>query len=93
MKLFSWFIKSNKNSKTKREILTITQNEKLETKLNDKPTAFNNNTMWPIAKVITTTNLVNNSIVRVSKDQGKCEEDDEINKPETSLKVIPLAVE
>ena len=60
MKLFSWFIKANKNSKTKRDMLATTKNEELETKLNDISTAFNNNTMWPIAKVITTTNLINN---------------------------------
>jgi hypothetical protein len=75
MKLFSWFIKANKNSKTKRDMLATTKNEELETKLNDKSTAFNNNTMWPIAKVITTTNLINNYNVKVGKQQDDREND------------------
>ena len=75
MKLFSWFIKAYKNSKTKRDMLATTKNEELETKLNDKSTAFNNNTMWPIAKVITTTNLINNYNVKVGKQQDDREND------------------
>ena len=56
-------------------MLATTKNEELETKLNDKSTAFNNNTMWPIAKVITTTNLINNYNVKVGKQQDDREND------------------
>jgi hypothetical protein len=58
MKLFSWFIKVDNSSKTQKENSTTTSSEELERTLDDELNTFNNNTMWPIAKVKTTTMMM-----------------------------------
>lgn len=89
MKLFSWFIKASSNSKAKRETLATSKSEALETKLTDKSNAFNNNTMWPIAKVKTTTIVINEP---VTEENTKQSEDETISQQEdeVSLDNIPL---
>jgi len=73
MKLFSWFIKANNKSKTNAESLAISKTEDLETKLNEKSNAFNNNTMWPIAKVKTTPVIIKEVNDKLSNEQDKRE--------------------
>jgi hypothetical protein len=57
MKLFSWFIKANRNSKAKQEQLILLKTVPEDT-VYDEVNTFNNNTMWPIAKVKTTTMII-----------------------------------
>jgi hypothetical protein len=57
MKLFSWFIKANRNSKVKQEQLALLKTVP-ENTVYDEVNTFNNNTMWPIAKVKTTTMII-----------------------------------
>jgi hypothetical protein len=57
MKLFSWFIKANRNSKAKQGQLALLKTV-AEDCVYDEVNTFNNNTMWPIAKVKTTTMII-----------------------------------
>jgi hypothetical protein len=58
MKLFSWFIKVDNSSKTQKENSSITSSKELANTLDDESNTCNNNTMWPIAKVKTTTMMM-----------------------------------
>ena len=55
MKLFSWFIKVDNSSEALKESSKNTSSLELNSTLDDELNTFNNNTMWPIAKVKTTT--------------------------------------
>jgi hypothetical protein len=58
MKLFSWFIKTDKCSNFQKECLdksvTKTVTKTVQSKLEKELSTINKNTMWPIAKVRTT---------------------------------------
>jgi len=54
MKLFSWFIKTDKCSKYQKERLEKSGIKEVENALEDELDTNNKNTMWPIAKVKTT---------------------------------------
>ncbi|NQZ86040.1 MAG: hypothetical protein HRT54_00485 [Colwellia sp.] len=91
MKLFSWFIKTDKRSKTQQESLKKSVIKELENTLDDELNTFNNNTMWPIAKVKTTT-----MIIKKPEKKDKQDLNDKITKPsnkavDLSLVTIPLA--
>lgn len=70
MKLFSWFIKTNKNLTPKEELnkealdtsqktkQAITHVDMQATELANEINTFNNNAMWPIAKVRTATIMI-----------------------------------
>jgi hypothetical protein len=67
MTLFSWFIKTNKNSASTKRLskgvlttaeLKNTHTEVQATILANELNTFNNNTMWPIAKVKTATMII-----------------------------------
>lgn len=97
MKLFSWFIKTDKRSKAQQESLEKSVTEELENTLDDELNTFNNNTMWPIAKVKTTTMIIKKP---VKKDKQAI--NDEMAKPtnksvnkqtNTNLVTIPLTHE
>ena len=76
MKLFSWFIKANRNSKAKQEQLILLKTVPEDT-VYDEVNTFNNNTMWPIAKVKTTTMIIKkpskaiNSHHNIKKNKAK----------------------
>jgi len=62
MTLFSWFIKANsqanyKQSK-KRGVTASSETVYFHNGLADELDSFNNNTMWPIAKVKTTSMII-----------------------------------
>ena len=91
MKLFSWFTKTDKRSNAQQESLKKSVIKELENTLDDELNTFNNNTMWPIAKVKTTTMIIKKP---VKKDKQAL--DDKITKPsnkavDLSLVTIPLA--
>ncbi len=93
MKLFSWFIKTDKRSKAQQVSLEKSITKELENTLDDELNTFNNNTMWPIAKVKTTTMIIKKP---VKKDKQAV--NDKIKKPsnkavDLSLVTIPLAHE
>jgi hypothetical protein len=94
MKLFSWFIKAN--SKAKQESQETHKTEELETRLNDELNTFNNNTMWPIAKVKTTTMIIKRPLKKVytsqKTDKNRTENKENIEN-NFSLVIIPLAQE
>ena len=77
MKLFSWFIKANSNSKAKQEQSALLKKVPLENTVYDEVHTFNNNTMWPIAKVKTTTMMIKkpskaiNSHHNIKKNKAK----------------------
>ena len=54
MKLFSWFIKTDKCSKSQKECLEKSVINTVERTLEEELNTINKNTMWPIAKVKTT---------------------------------------
>ena len=54
MKLFSWFIKTDKCSKSQKERLEKSGIKEVENALEDELDTINKNNMWPIAKVKTT---------------------------------------
>lgn len=62
MTLFSWFIKANTHATykqfNKRGVKARSETVKLENGLADELDIFNNNTMWPIAKVRTTSMII-----------------------------------
>ena len=93
MKLFSWFIKTDKRSNAQQESLKKSVIKELENTLDDELNTFNNNTMWPIAKVKTTTMIIKKP---VKKDKHAL--NDKIKKPsnkavDLSLVTIPLTHE
>lgn len=90
MKLFSWFIKTDKRSKAQQESLEKSVTAELENTLDDELNTFNNNTMWPIAKVKTTTMIIKKP---VKKDKQSL--NDKMTKPTNTavninLVTIPL---
>jgi len=93
MKLFSWFIKANNKSKAKAVSLATSKTEELETKLNDKSNAFNNNTMWPIAKVKTTPVIVKEVNEKLSTEQDDRETISRTKVEKASLVTVPLSQE
>jgi hypothetical protein len=54
MKLFSWFIKTDKCSKFQKECLEKSVINTVESTFEEELNTNNKNTMWPIAKVKTT---------------------------------------
>ncbi|MFB0980125.1 MAG: hypothetical protein QMC62_04310 [Alteromonadaceae bacterium] len=91
MKLFSWFIKTDKRSKTQQECLETSVIKPLESPMEDKLNLFNNNTMWPIAKVKTTTVMIKKSVKKEHKlpnDEGTKSNRTIVN---LSLSTNPLA--
>jgi hypothetical protein len=54
MKLFSWFIKTDKCSNFQKECLDKSVTKTVQSKLEKELSTINKNTMWPIAKVRTT---------------------------------------
>ena len=54
MKLFSWFIKTDKCSKYQKECLEKSVINTVESTFEEELNTNNKNTMWPIAKVKTT---------------------------------------
>jgi hypothetical protein len=93
MKLFSWFIKADKRSESQKESLETSVTNELENTLDDELNTFNNNTMWPIAKVKTTTMIIK----KPGKKDKQAPSDKMIkstNKAvELSLVIIPLTHE
>ena len=91
MKLFSWFIKTDKRSKAQQESLEKSVTAELENTLDDELNTFNNNTMWPIAKVKTTTVMIKKSVKKEHKlpnDEGTKSNRTIVN---LSLSTNPLA--
>jgi len=58
MKLFSWFIKTDKRSMTEEDRLETSVSKSVENTKENKLTPLNKNTMWPIAKVKTATMII-----------------------------------
>ncbi len=102
MKLFSWFIKASKsstsNQKRERGVLTTTQKLEQEnvqaeaqaTILANELNTFNNNTMWPIAKVKTATMIIKKPSINSYQTARK---NSKVKKPKkigTSLIIMPL---
>ena len=89
MTLFSWFIKANSHStckKMKKQGTLATSNTvEINNGLADELNTFNNNTMWPIAKVKTTTMIIKKPKIKVNIHQAR------IKEANTSLVIIPLS--
>jgi len=89
MTLFSWFIKPNSHSTyqqiNKEEVIASPDTVKLINGLADEVDTFNNNTMWPIAKVRTTTIIIKKPQKKINYSQPV------IKKLSTSLVTIPLS--
>ncbi len=88
MTLFSWFIKTNSHATSKqtnkRGDITTPDTEALKDVLADELDTFNNNTMWPIAKVKTTSMIIKKPIKKDSVSQVIPK------KTTTSLVTIPI---
>lgn len=88
MTLFSWFIKANSHTisqqANRQEVIATSSKVKLKNGLVDELTTFNNNTMWPIAKVKTTTMIIKKPQIKASVSQSKTK------TTNTSLVIIPL---
>ncbi|NQZ20578.1 MAG: hypothetical protein HRT53_00850 [Colwellia sp.] len=88
MTLFSWFIKANSHAtdkqSNKRGVIARSETVKLENGLADELDIFNNNTMWPIAKVKTTSMIIKKPIKKapISKTAPKIKN--------TSLVTVPI---
>jgi hypothetical protein len=85
MKLFSWFIKTDKRSKSKDDILETSTSTELESALDNELNTINSNTMWPIAKVKTTTMIIKRPVKKDTNSKNKI-----VN---LGLVTIPLAHE
>jgi len=88
MTLFSWFIKRNSQASSKQTnihgVIETSSIVELKDGVVDEFTTINNNTMWPIAKVKTTTMMI-------KKPQTKASGIQSIAKTaNTSLVIIPL---
>ena len=78
MKLFSWFIKINNSSNTQKE-----------NTLDDELNTFNSNTMWPIAKVKTTTMMMKKPVKKEVTSSNVTLNSSKIIAPNLSLVIIP----
>ncbi|TWX56192.1 hypothetical protein [Colwellia hornerae] len=90
MKLFSWFIKANKQVKAAQEELSTITTEVVIKTTDEEMKTFNNNTMWPIAKVKTTTMIIKkpNKKMNTSQSTKKYETNTKGAKP--FIITIPL---
>jgi len=86
MKLFSWFIKKDKRSKAQQVSLEKSKTKELKNTLDDELNTFNNNTMWPIAKVKTTT-----MIIKKPAKKDKQDLNDKITEPSNKAVDLSLA--
>lgn len=88
MTLFSWFIKKNSHASDKQQNTRgdIATSDTIELKdgLADELDTFNNNTMWPIAKVKTTSMIIKKPIKKASISKVIP------RKTNTSLVIIPI---
>jgi len=88
MTLFSWFIKTNSHAsykqKNKRGDIATSDTVEINDGLADELDTFNNNTMWPIAKVKTTSMIIKKPIKKVSISKVIP------RKTSTSLVIIPI---
>jgi hypothetical protein len=89
MTLFSWFIKANSHASSKQMnkqgVSATSSTVDLQNGLADELDIFNRNTMWPIAKVRTTTMIIKKPNIKASTSQTMS------NTTQTSLTIIPLS--